>query len=161
MFSQQIFTILENSPDPTNDMVCVELIGELDVSIDVSVRFEEDSATTEDFSNTDRIFTFDSGSERSQCFPLETIEDSLFENDEVYRISLSSASDVVDVISNTVEVTIQDSSELIVGFEMSGYNVTEGDTLLACVRILSGGLAEQVALTLNVMPSGGQIQGTL
>lgn len=156
MFTQEMYTILENSADPMSDNVCVQLNGDLGISIDVDIRFEEDTATSVDFSNTDLTFTFSDMSETRQCFLLQTASDNLFENDEIFHILLSSASDVVDVVDGSIDVTIQDTSELTVGFEMPAYDIIEGEALLACVVIAGGGLAEDVSLTVNVVPTEAQ-----
>ena len=150
MFTQGAYTILEGMADSNNDMVCVQLDGELARSVEVDVHFEEGSATMGDFSNSDLTFTF-SQSAVMQCFLLQTSADGLFETDETFRISLSSPSDVIEVSNGVVDVTIQDSSELTVGFVMSAYDVMEGDTLMVCVLVLSGGLADDVSLMVNVV----------
>ncbi len=152
MFAQATYTIFEGDPEEIN--VCVELIGELGREITVDIDFEEDTATFEDFSNRDQTITFNNvRSITVQCLQLQTIQDDLYEDNEVFHISLSSPDNVVDVLNSNVEVTIEDSSELVIGFENSAYTVTEGATLEACVMIFSGSLAQQVSFSVNVMSS--------
>jgi hypothetical protein len=158
MFTQESYTVQENISDSISDMVCVQLIGELGISIEVDIQFEESTATADDFSNTDFTlnFTSDDVSDPQQCFMLQTSGDNLFEEDEIFFISLSSSSDNVDVLNDNVIVTIRDISEVTVGFEMSAYNVTEGDTLEVCVEVVSGAFGDQVSLMVNVVPVAEQ-----
>ena len=154
------YTVLEIAIEPVE--YCLELYGVLDLEIPVAVNvsFLEGSATSSDFSNTDITYTFSpifhltfSG---GQCFPLNITEDNVLEDDEVFIISLSSPNQNVDFTNGSVEVTIQDSSVLYLGFENASYVVTEGHNITICVEIFYGSLAEQFTLPLNISPLSGE-----
>lgn len=155
MLAQTVYMVAETNQLPAD--VCIELLGELAVPVSVAISFIEESATFEDFHNTDLSFTFDATSSASQCFQLDIAEDDLLESDETFSISLSTRDPVVEILMATAAVTIQDTSMLDVGFESLNGSVTEGDTFLACVRIISGRLAEQFLLPLSVQVlTGGE-----
>ena len=148
MLSETSYTVSEGNPAQTE--VCVQLIGELAIEVFATLTFSEDTATLDDYSNTDTIFTFDSGSVSPQCLQLDITVDDLLENDEKFDVTLSSPDDAVDVLVADAEVTIQDASVLEVGFVSADGNVTEGGTYLACVGIFAGTLDEGFVFNFNV-----------
>ena len=152
-FSQTTLTVMETTPPVT---MCVQLTGELEIAITAAVSFEDNSATSDDHGNTNITFTFTSGSSDPQCLQLTLIEDGLLENEELFTISLSSPDIEVDVVNGSVVVTLQDSSELSVGFQSAPDVITEGEVLMACVNISSGQLAGSFSLALRVEVSTGQ-----
>ncbi len=154
MFAQTSYTVLENAATPSE--VCVELQGELDIPVTMNVGFQEETATSDDFSNIDLTYTFIGRSPNAQCFQLIINEEDILENDEIFTLSLTSSDDFVDILNENVEVHIQDTSEILVGFESDAYTVTEGNTLSACARIFSGRLAEQLSLPLTISSVSGQ-----
>lgn len=137
-------------------VVCIVLQGSLGIPVSVNVDFLEGSATFQDFSNRDTSLTFEAGSVGPQCIELDILVDGLLENEEQFSISLSSPNEVVDIVNGSLQVTVQDSTELEVGFVSPDGTVTEGETFMACVRIVSGQLAEQFVLPLSVEVSEGQ-----
>ena len=148
MLSETSYTVSEGNPAQTE--VCVQLIGELAIEVSATLTFSEDTATLDDYSNTDTIFTFDSGSVSLQCLQLDITVDDLLENDERFDITLSSPDDAVDVLITDAEVTIKDASVLEVGFVSADGNIPEGETHLACVGIFVGALTEEFVVNFNV-----------
>lgn len=136
--------------------MCVQLTGQLEIPITAAISFEENTATSQDHSNTNRNLTFDSGSSNPQCFLLVIVDDGLLESEEVFGITLSSPDSEVDIVNGSALVTILDSSELTVGFTSATGTVTEGEVFLACVDITAGQLAELFSLVLLVEASTGQ-----
>lgn len=147
---------MEDSVAPL--VVCIELQGSLEVSVLVDIEFQTDTATSQDFTNSDSVngFTFNAGSENSRCFQVIIEEDELLENEEFFRIILSSPDEEVDIEDGIVEVTILDTSELVVGFESTSDSISEGGSLSICIRIFSGRLADEFVLPLKVDLSSGQ-----
>ena len=157
MFTQTSYLILENSLEELS--VCVQLLGELELSIRIDISVNEGTATTDDYSTANTVFnfTFDAGLANIQCLEVDIMEDSLLENDESFSFVLSSqVDDVVNIVNGTALVTIQDSSELVIGFEKITYNVTEGNELEFCVVTLIGSLDVQFSLPLNIIVLNGQ-----
>ena len=157
MFTQTSYLILENSLEELS--VCVQLLGELELSIRIDISVNEGTATTDDYSTANTVFsfTFDAGLANMQCLEVVIMEDSLLENDESFSLVLSSqVDDVVNIVNGTALVTIQDSSELVIGFENITYNVTEGNELEFCVVTLIGSLDVQFSLPLNIIVLNGQ-----
>ena len=148
-FNESTYTVTEGTLTPTQ--VCVELTGELGISVTINVDFTEDTASSQDFSHTDLTLTFDGSTSSSQCFELNITIDTLLEEDETFNIQLSSPDDVVDIVGETSTVTILDSTELLVGFVTPNRTVAEGGTFLACVMIFSGQLAPGFTLPLRVV----------
>lgn len=136
--------------------VCVQLLGTLAISVTISIQVLEGSATLQDFTIRDTNFTSDADSPNPQCFQLGINEDGLLEDDEVFSVMLSSPDDVVDIDIGSLEVTVQDSSELEVGFVSPNDSVAEGGMFMACVEIVSGQLAQLFVLPLSVQPVDGQ-----
>ena len=124
--------------------------------VTINTSFSEGTATSADYSNTDTSVTFSGGSSNTQCQVLSIVEDELLENDEVFTITLSSTDSAVYFGNATTIVTIQDSTQLLVGFVNTTGSVTEGGSYSACVSIFSGQLSNEVALTLNVQAASGQ-----
>lgn len=154
-FAGSTFTVTEGSLELTE--VCVELQGDLGISITVNINFAEDTASFQDFTNMNTNFTFSSTSSNPQCLELDIISDDLLESEERFNIELSSPdSGVVEIVGGNAEVIVLDSSELVVGFVSPNGTVTEGGMFSACVRIFSGGLAEQFILPLTIEVSAGQ-----
>lgn len=132
--------------------VCVQLNGTLERSITVNVNFENIDTAAEDFDNTPETFTFGSGETDEQCFQLLINADNMLENDERFNIVLSSPNnDVVDILNENSQVTIQDSSTLELGFSNVPPSVMEGESFSACVRINRGSLSEQFQLPVNIV----------
>ena len=71
-------------------------------------------------------------------------------------MNLTSPDAVVEIVVASAEVTIRDSSVLDVGFANATGRVVEGDSLMACVKILSGRLAEDFLLPLSIQVVAGQ-----
>ena len=160
LFTQAMYREMEDSVVPL--LVCVELQGSLEVSVQVDIEFQTDTATSQDFTNVDNItgFIFNAGSVNSQCFQVIIEEDELLENEEFFQISLSSPDEEVDIHDGVVEVTILDTSELFIGFESTADSISEGGSLSICIRIFSGRLANGFVLPLKVdLPSGQGIEG--
>ncbi len=153
-FSEPAYTVLEDDPAPVE--VCVVLLGELGISVTVDLEFTEDTATLADFSNTDMSLLFSNTSTNSQCFELNITVDDLLENDEVFNIALSSLDDVVEIVTRNIEVIVQDTSQLVVGFETPTGSVVEGGMFSACVRIVNGQLSDEFVLPLRVQSLVGQ-----
>jgi hypothetical protein len=145
---------MENDFPPPD--VCVLLEGSLGISVSVSIQIEEGTATFEDFTNRDSALTFSADSGNLQCFELNISEDEFLENPEQFGIELFSPDDMVDVVNGSLAVTVEDSSEVVLGFANVTGSITEGGIFMACAQVFSGELAEQVVLTLNVQPSEGQ-----
>ena len=156
MFTQASYTIMENSLEQLS--VCVQLVGELDLSINVNISLNEGTATTEDYSNANGVvsFTFNNSLANMQCLEVDIEEDDILENDETFSVVLFSQDEVVNVINGSTVVTIQDSSELFIGFERILYTIIEGNQLEYCVVTLNGSLDEHFSLPLNIIVLNGQ-----
>ena len=156
LFSRTTYREMEDSAAPLE--VCVELQGSLEVSVLIDIEFQTDTATSQDFTNFNSVtgFTFNAGSVTTQCLQLVIEEDGVLENEEVFRIILSSPDEEVDIEDGVVEVTILDTSELIVGFESTSEAITEGGSLSICISIFSGRLANEFVLPLVIDIASGQ-----
>ena len=154
MFEQVSYTVAETGGSPVE--ACVQLQGQLAIPVTVNVVFQEGTATSADYSNTDLSYTFSNDSDTSQCFVLLIIDDGLLEDNESFNVSLSSQQDVVTLVNSTTEVVVQDTSVLTVGFESAAYTITEGGSTLVCARIFNGSLAEQFVLPLSIISASEQ-----
>ena len=151
-FRERTITLIENGPSMD---LCVELQGLLGRTIAVNIEFLEQSASFQDFTNRDTTINFNAGDIALICIQLGASMDDILENDEVFSARLSSLDNSVDIVNGSIEVTIRDSSEVVVGFDSPSESVVEGSTFSVCVRIFSGRLAEQIELPLIIVPEDG------
>ena len=149
--------MLENATTPM--LACVELLGELETRVTVSVTLEGSTATSEDYSNSNLTLHFNTLSSDSQCFEIVINDDDIIEIDEeVISIVLSTTNDAVVIANGSVQVVVRDTSQLLLGFENSSAVIPEGQAFAACVRIFAGALAPDIEIVLNVEPTSGQGQ---
>lgn len=154
VFTQTSYTVMES--DTTQAEVSLEVRGGIARPVTMNVNFLGQTATQlEDFSNTNETLIFTEGSLNQVSFLVSIVQEDLLENDESFIITLTSTDNAVDIVNGTVEVTILDTSVLSVGFQNTEDLVTEGETLLACVQVFSGRLAEEISLPLTVSSLSG------
>ena len=156
MFNQMSFSVLENDLSPLQ--VCVQVQGDLAIPVAISVESQEGTAIApEDFAGADQNFVFNGLSPvEPQCFMVNIVDEDLLELDEDFALTLSSPNEIVDIVNGVASVTIQDSSELTIGFESVEDDVTEGGMVMVCVSIGSGRLAEQVSVPVSITPLSGE-----
>ena len=150
-FNQPSYNVIEN--DSGLVQACIVLEGDLGIQISVDVAFFDGSATSQDYNaNENRPIqtTFGPQETDPQCFSLDITSDNLLESAEVFTMQLSSSNDAVEIGTPSVEVIILDSSEVLVGFVNTTEVITEGDSLLVCVGIITGELTQSVSLDLGI-----------
>ena len=153
-FAEPIYTVAESNSESVQ--ICIRLLGSLRRAIFINVEFVDINTTSVDYSNTATTIVFQSGSPNPACFVFSANNDSVFENDEMLSIVLSTVDNGVNIPVNTALVTVTDSSMISVGFTSLSQTVEEGGSVPVCVGIFSGSLAEQVTLLLRVTPLEGQ-----
>jgi hypothetical protein len=153
MFNQTFLSVMEED----SVEVCIDIEGELAITVTLNAVFQDGSASAPaDYMSTEQAFSFSGMLPNGQCLMVMVAQDDFLEQDEVFMISLSSPNDVVDIVNGIVEVTILDGSELTVGFVSVEDEVLEGETLMSCVRIVNGRLADNFSLLLNIVAALGE-----
>ena len=153
MAFSEVPSVITEDQGPVN--MCIELTGTLLRSVVVNINLNSFGTTPDDFSITQQTILFESGGTNpQQCIQLVANPDILLENDESFNIMLSSTDDAVDVVDDTAEVTIQDSSTLRLGFSQVPDFVEEGDMFTACVSIFEGSLSDQFQLPISLSGPG-------
>ncbi len=128
--------------------ICVEAIGQLQISLSVSIAASPISAErNQDFFFTDNVITF-SPDNSQECFDFTVVEDQTVEADELAMIRLDQNSDRADIPSPTVVVTIEDSSTVSFSFLMDVYDIIESETAGLCV-MMQGVTTRDIAVTLS------------
>ncbi|HKO00423.1 MAG TPA: Calx-beta domain-containing protein, partial [Thermoanaerobaculia bacterium] len=96
-------------------------------SVTVSYATANDSAVTgSDYTATTGTLTFADG-EASKTFTVSTIDDTLFENDEQFRVQLSNATGGATIGQQTAFVTIRDNDPMP-SLSIAKMSVTEGNS---------------------------------
>lgn len=148
MFSEPTLIAVEGS---NQSALCVQHLAVLERQFSVSITFEDVSTTLDDFSHQDLEIVFDSDSETTQCIRLMISIDDLIETDEEFIAMLSTTDEDIDIVNGTTQITISDSSTMVVGFRNTTLTVDEGDDVSVCVAIFSGRLAPEVQLPLVIV----------
>ena len=135
---QPSYTVNE---DNGSVMVCAAIVnGTLERTLTFRLTTQDDSATSPaDFSSVSADLTFDESTSRA-CVDIPIEDDQIVENPEVFRVVVDGDDpDVVfDPPSSTV--TIIDSDNVVIGFEMERYQGDEGDEVEVCALLMNGTL---------------------
>lgn len=153
MSSNLIYINEDNIDQP---LFCVQHQAILEREFVVDISFEDISTTSDDFSNTDMEFIFNSISDNPQCFQFMINTDNVLENNEEFMVVLSTTDENIDIDNRNTRVTILDSSQVVLGFTNTFITVNEGDNFSTCVAIFSGELSQNVQLPLFVVPMNQQ-----
>ena len=153
-FEQVTYTVDESSG--TVEFTVKVFNGSLGRSVTLTYETTDDTARAgEDYTLLSNTLTLSSES-AAMTFTVSITDDTLFETDELFSVSLSGAPTGVILIADTVEVTIEDNETATIGFVQTSYEILEnGGRQAVEVEIKSGVLAEGVILSVGVSTADG------
>ena len=111
-----------------------------------------------DFSFAPSTFVFTPSTDPTQrhCHSISIVDDVFFESSEDFSVHLSTNVSRVSVVTDLIQVTINDNDAVIIGFNETKYLVAEekvgGASVYACA-VLTGRLAENIVVAMTTRPS--------
>jgi hypothetical protein len=113
-----------------------------------------------DYTSVVETLMFDATNTR-RCLDVPITDDDVLENDEDFLVELTTPEPDVNLMPDIGVITIEDTSEIVIGFEETIYRVNESaGTQLVCVALIRGNIAKQVDVLFTSGDPGTATGGT-
>ena len=153
-FNQTEFTV--NEDDPEQVQVCVELTGEIERDVSVSIVGEPGSADGEDYVAIDEVIAFVPEANHTHCISVHVPMDMIVEGTESFSLLLSSSDSAVRISPGVSTVSILDDDQVRVGLTEGAVTVAEdGQYVPVCVEMM-GRTQEGIEVVLETQSDTAQ-----
>ena len=149
-FTQTELTVNEDDPEEVD--VCVEMTGDIEREVSVSVTSETTSASDGDFHAVSEELTFVPGANRSHCFGVHVPADMVVEATETFSLLLSSQDEAVRISQGVSTIHIIDDDEVSVGFKQTTIRASEESQFVPVCVEFSGRTQDDIEVMLQSQP---------
>ena len=94
---------------------------------------------------------------QEMCVNISVVEDSVFEGEESFRVSLRSAHSAVVVLTGESIITIQDNDQVTLSLDVEEAAVSEGVGVWEACVLLSGSTEKTIPYQLQLLPMEGNV----